>query len=185
MTRRIAVLAALCTLIAAPSPGRATQPATGQPLEILGLLTEVPASWQREPPASAMRLAQFRLPGEPHAMLVVYFFGAGQGGSVGQNIARWSSQFSAPGGIPVTPRVRVLSDASPRVTLVDLEGTYRRGVGSASAAQALPGQALLAAIVEAPKGTAFVQLWGASATVRMHQAAFEASLHGLAPSRAR
>ncbi len=171
-------LAALALSFAAAAAAQDGRPR----LEVLGYSGPVPASWQREQPSSSMRLAQFRLPGEPEAHLVVYFFGAGQGGTVEMNVARWSAQFSGPGGAAVTPEVHVRRDADPRVTLVRLAGDYRRGVGAASGAASLPDHVLLAAIIETPRGTAFVQLYGPRATVQRHDEAFGAFLDGLAPS---
>ena len=80
-------LASLALALAAAAAAQDGQPR----LEVLGYSGPVPASWQREQPSSSMRLAQFRLPGEPEAHLVVYFFGAGQGGTVEMNVARWSA----------------------------------------------------------------------------------------------
>jgi hypothetical protein len=178
--RRSALAFALLMLVALVSVATAQASAR---LEFLGLAGPIPGTWQSEAPASSMRLAQFRLPGDPHAQLVVYYFGQGQGGSAELNIARWASQFSTAEGNTVQPVVRLVRDAGPRVTLVRLHGTYRRGVGAAAGAVARPDQTLLAAIVETPRGNAFVQVFGERATVDLHDEAFEAFLFALGPAR--
>jgi len=129
-----------------------------------------------------MRLAQFRLPGEPPAHLVVYFFGVGQGGTVDMNVARWTAQFTRPDGAAVRPEMNVRREAGPRITLVRLDGDYRRGIGAAAGAPPLRDHVLLAAVIETPHGTAFAQLYGPRATVQSHHDAFTAFLDGLEPS---
>src|SRR2546423_9790738 len=57
---------------------------------------KTPNGWSRETPSPGMRFAQYQLPAaegdaEP-ASLVVYYFGAGQGGSVQANLDRWTGQ---------------------------------------------------------------------------------------------
>jgi len=58
--------------------------------------------WVKEQTTSSMRVAQYKLPkteGDPEdALLVLYFFGATQGGAVQANIDRWISQMQQPDG---------------------------------------------------------------------------------------
>src|SRR6266498_194360 len=77
---------------------RGSAPTTAQsPVSPAGeLLVKGPEGWITEHPTSSMRVAQYKLPkvesdGED-ATLVVYYFGAGQGGSVQANIERWIGQ---------------------------------------------------------------------------------------------
>ncbi len=124
--------------------------------ERIGLLrysVPVPAHWQPQTRASNFRLAQFRVPAAPGATdgeAVVFHFGAGQGGSAAANIARWSSQFTSADGKPVTPKRETFSVGGLPVTVVDLSGTYARGVGGIDGAPK-PNQKLVAALVEAPE----------------------------------
>ena len=71
--------------------------AQGAPLRVLGYATTVPSTWIARPAASTMRLAEYTVGTgtPPGAQVVVYFFGQGQGGAVGPNMARWKAQFSA------------------------------------------------------------------------------------------
>src|ERR1051326_7516973 len=57
---------------------------------------KAPDTWTTEKPASNMRVAQYKLPkadGDPEdASLVLYYFGASQGGGTQANIDRWIGQ---------------------------------------------------------------------------------------------
>jgi hypothetical protein len=51
------------------------------------------------------------------------------------------------------------------LTIAEYSGTYRRGIGAGSADSVRAGQMLIATIVETPRGTMFVQLFGPAAGV--------------------
>ena len=79
-----------------PVASQSVQNASGE------LRFKVPEGWTSEKPTSDMRLAQYKLPkaagdGED-ALLVVYYFGQGQGGSPQANIDRWINQMKQPDG---------------------------------------------------------------------------------------
>lgn len=143
----------------------------------------VAAHWQAQPPASNFRLAQFRVPAAPGASdgeVVVFHFGAGQGGSAAANIARWSSQFTGADGKPVSPKGEAFSVGALPATLVELSGSYARGVGGINSAPK-PQQMLLAAVVEAPEGNVIFQLHGDRATVEANRRAFVEMVKGWKP----
>jgi hypothetical protein len=165
--RRIALAAA----IAAALPGTAGAQA---PATFLGYRTTVPSGWVSAPSTSTMRLAQYTIAPRgttAGADVVVYFFGKGQGGDVGANLARWKSQFSTPDGSPVYEQVSHVPEAHFPITVAEYRGTYARGTGAGDAAAARPGQSLIAAIVETPNGTLFVQLYGPTASVTAQRSA--------------
>ena len=142
-------------------------------VELLGYHTTFPNSWSRKAPASSSRLAQFVIHGadaSSDAEVVVFFFGATQGGNVDANVARWRSQFSTPDGSPVPETITRDSSGAFPATIAEFRGTYRRGVGAGSADSVRTGQTLVATIVETPHGTLFVQLFGPTATVAAHRA---------------
>src|ERR1700682_1549116 len=91
---------------------------------------QVPEGWVTEKPSSSMRAAQYKLPkadGDPEdASLVLYFFGAGQGGSVSDNIDRWVGQMQQPDGSSSKDKARTntLTVNGLKVTMVDVSGTY-------------------------------------------------------------
>jgi hypothetical protein len=164
----IAHFVAASTAIAAPT---AHAQAT---LTLLDYRTTVPAGWAARAPASTMRLAEYNLLPDPQgtAEVVVYFFGQGQGGNVDANLARWKDQFSTSDGSPVTVRVTRETSGPFPLTFAEYRGNYRRGIGTGSADSVRTGQTLIAGIVETPRGTLFIQLFGNSARVAQEKAAF-------------
>lgn len=149
-----------------------------------GLAFGLPPRWTAVeiPPAQrAMRKAMLRLPaaaGAPDdAELVVYFFGAGQGGTVEANLTRWCGQFEVAGGGNPRDAAKVASRTvnGLRVTTVDLAGTYVAAVmpGAAEKHQK-PGYRMLAAIVETAVGPFFLKCVGPDATLAAESAAFDA-----------
>jgi len=63
-----------------------------------------------------------------NATFVVYYFGAGQGGSNAANIERWQSQFTTADGGPVEPVITTSKAGDVPVTLVELRGSYARSL---------------------------------------------------------
>ena len=152
----------------------------------LSFTAPIPDTWVAEQPTSSMRLLQYQVPGpsaaEP-APFVVYFFGAGQGGSVDANIARWQSQFTSADGGPVEPRIERFTVGDMPVTLVELRGTYARSVGMGPGSEARSAQTLLAAVVETNAGSLYVQLHGAADVVEAGRKGFDAFVRGITPAQ--
>lgn len=152
-------------------------------VSLLRYSVPVPAHWQPQPPASSFRLAQFLVPsaaGAAAGEAVVFHFGAGQGGSAAANIARWTSQFTGADGKPVSPKGESFSVGGLRATLVELSGSYARGVGGVNSAPKA-NQMLLAAVVEAAEGNVIFQLHGDRATVEANRRAFIGMVKGWKP----
>jgi hypothetical protein len=144
-----------------------------QSVTFLDITSSVPADWVASEPSSGMRLLQFTVPADDAgeaAQLVVYYFGPGQGGSLDANVGRWSSQFAADDG-PVEPVITPLEGELP-ATLVELTGSYARGVGIGPTGDALPNRTLLAGVVETPQGNLYPQLHGPAEVVAKHRADF-------------
>ena len=133
---------------------------------------KAPDAWTTEKPASNMRVAQYKLPkadGDPEdASLVIYYFGAGQGGNVQANIDRWINQMQQSDGSASKDRAKTdnLAVNGLKVSTVDVSGTYT--------AEMAPGSGdrhnnanyrLRAAVIETPKGNYFVKLVGPTNTV--------------------
>lgn len=145
-----------------------------------------PDAWRRRQPRNSMRLAEFTLPPDPGATdtaeVVVYFFGAGQGGDVEANVERWRMQFTDEDGSHPDPAVEPVADAFHPTTLVEMSGRYARGMGMGSSPEdARADQVLLAAVVEAPAGNLYVQMYGPSAVVRAQRDAFVRFVRGIRP----
>lgn len=144
-------------------------------VNLLGYHARVPRGWESRAPSSTSRLAQFILAGSDSANaaeVVVYFFGPAQGGNVEANLARWRGQFSMPDGSPVSEKVTRDSSGAFPITIAEFRGTYRRGIGTGMADSVRTGQALVAAIAETPRGTMFIQLFGAASRVAREREPF-------------
>lgn len=130
------------------------QPRSGE--VIIGQLgATVPEDWQEEPPASSMRIAQYRLfaANGTDAVLAIT---SGIGGSVQANINRWYGQFEDPFGKDTTFNNNDLS-----ITFVDIRGRFL----GMQAERGQDNYQMLAAIVEAPDGAYFFKLTGPQETV--------------------
>ncbi len=145
---------------------QSSAPAAGE------LKYKAPDVWVKEQTTSTMRVAQYKLPkaeGDPEdALLVIYFFGATQGGAVQANIDRWISQMQQPDGSSSKDRAKTETSTvnGLKVTSVDVAGTY-----TAEMAPGTPSQRhddsyrMRAAVIETPKGNYFLKLVGPAKTM--------------------
>jgi len=172
------LVATLLTSLACDSRGAASvansqsnaaqysSPATGE------LRYKAPDGWVKEQTTSSMRVAQYKLPkseGDTEdALLVLYYFGATQGGAVQANIDRWISQMQQPDGSASKDKAKTETSTvnGLKVTSVDVSGTY-----TAEMAPGSPGQRndanyrMRAAVIETPKGNYFLKLVGPAKTM--------------------
>jgi hypothetical protein len=161
----------------AAAPGR---------IDVGGLTAMPPVGWEQLTPSSSMRLAEFRLPGQPmgsgDATLAIFYFGRGQGGSLENNIDRWYGQFDQPDGGSTKESSRRWQDTvyGMPVTMVDIAGTFTAGMGSgARADEPAAGYRMLGAIVESGKGPFFFKLIGPKATVSHWNPSFTAFISSI------
>jgi hypothetical protein len=156
-------------------------PAAEQGQGAAALMWAAPKTWAGEKPSSAMRRAQYRVPGPGgDGECVVFYFGPGQGGDPKSNAARWASQFVQPDGSPPESRMKTASfeaGGSPGL-LVEVTGTYAGGMGGA-VAEPKPGYMLLGAIIEGPDANWFFKLTGPKKTVLAQRTAFEQMVRGV------
>lgn len=138
-----------------------------------GIEWTVPAPWSAGA-AGPMRVATYALPPTTASgECAVFFFGAGQGGSVEANVERWSKQFE---GAPAPAR-SLATVAGLRVTKVEIGGAYLAPGGPMMQSTGKrPGYRLLGAIIEAPAGNVFFKLTGPAATVAAAKKDFETLL---------
>jgi hypothetical protein len=179
--RRDAIKTAVCALLLVMSAAAAAE---GQAVQFLGMHSQLPVAWVPEKPVSGMRVLQDKVPGadgKDEAQFVMYYFGPSQGGSLEANIARWKSQFSRPEGGSVEPVVTKVEGAQMAATLVELRGSYARGMGMGQEGEVVPDQMLLAAVVETPKGALYPQLHGSADLVAKEKNAFVAFIKGIQP----
>src|SRR6185295_4436937 len=121
---------------------------------------KVPAGWTVEKSTSEMRLAQYKLPkaeGDAEdALLILYYFGQGQGGTPEANIERWVNQVKQPDGSASKDKAKTetMIVNGLQVSTVDVLGNYSGGMSQDS----VPKDSksifrLRGAIIETPKGS--------------------------------
>jgi len=152
------------------------------PSQAAGVAWTVPAGWEAEP-ARQMRIGTYRIHaivGDPEdAECAVYFFGAGQGGTVEANLERWAHQFTSPDGQSPSPpaKMELHVVAGLKVSTLAVSGTYL-GAGGMSGQQEVkkPNFRMRAAIIEAPQGLVFFKLTGPLNTVAAAEGDFNSLL---------
>jgi photosystem II stability/assembly factor-like uncharacterized protein len=145
---------------------------TQSPNAAAELRFKVPDGWVVEKPTSNMRVAQYKLPkvmgDADDGLLVLYYFGQGQGGTPQANIDRWIDQMKQPDGSSSKDKARTETFTANglKVDTVDLLGNYSGGMSPDSAPQNSKAiYRLRAAIIDTPKGSYFVKLTGPEKTV--------------------
>src|SRR5205807_125202 len=133
---------------------------------------KAPDGWVTEKASSSMRVAQYKLPkaegDNDDASLVLYYFGATQGGTAQANIDRWISQMKQADGSSSKDKAKTETTTinGLRVTTVDVTGTYTAEMAPGSGSfHNDTNYRLRAAVLETPKGNYFVKLAGPSKTV--------------------
>src|ERR1044072_762134 len=167
----------------AQAPAASSQAPRNAPGE---LRSKVPDGWTTEKPTSDMRFAQYKLPkaegDDQDALLVVYYFGPGQGGSAQANIDRWVEQMKQPAGSSSKDKAKTgtMTVNGLQVTTRHLLGNYSGGMSADSApADKKAIYRLRGAIVETPKGSYFIKLTGPEKTVGHWDQAYTAYLNSL------
>jgi hypothetical protein len=178
--RKFLILTSVATSVALCSMGALAESAAG-------LHWTAPAGWKTQG-AQPMRAATYtvapaigdRAGGE----CAVYFFGAGQGGSVEANVERWKGQFRGPGGKPAVAQVVTRKIRGLTITTIDTSGEYS-GMGGplGGSEQAVPGYRLLGAIIEGPEGNIFVKFTGPAKTMAANRQKFEQLLASFQPDK--
>jgi hypothetical protein len=164
------------SIVTPPPPGAGTGAAA--------ITWVVPEGWVEETPSSAMRRAQYRIPGADgggDAECVVFYFGPGQGGDPMSNAERWASQFAQVDGSDALKTKQIDVGGIPVLT-VEVAGTYSGGramMGGPS--QNLPGFMLLGAIAQGGDANWFFKATGPGSTMLAAKADFDAMIASLAP----
>jgi hypothetical protein len=160
---------ATAPIVQPPPPGAGTGTAA--------LTWTAPAGWVAEAPDSAMRKAQYRVPGEAgDAECIVFYFGPGEGGDPAANAQRWANQVTLPDGRPGSAGMKVdgrkVGDID--VIVVEVGGTHQGGFRTQQPPPPpKPDQLLLAAIAHGPDANWFFKLIGPTETVESQRAAFD------------
>ena len=136
----------------------------------------VPAGWISVAPSSPMRKAELRVPGPEgtgaagEAVVTVFHFGPGQGGTVQQNVDRWFGQFDGDIDAKGAATAKETIGTVP-VTFARARGTFQSGMPG-QATTPLEGQALLGTILENPNGDVYLKMTGPAPTVEKAEPAF-------------
>jgi hypothetical protein len=161
----------------------ATAPAVklGAEVQAPKLTFNLPADWDRGEPSSQMRVAQASIPGEGGAgELAVFHFGAGQGGGVDANIARWIAQMEMPEG--AVPKRDTFAVGPYKVTWVDVSGTLKASQMGMGPKTDQSNYRLFGAVIEGPGGPWFFKATGPDKTMAAQRDAFLAMLHSARPN---
>jgi hypothetical protein len=141
----------------------------------------VPEGWKQVPPPSPMRKAQIEIARGPEKAEVTFFhFGADQGGSTADNVARWFAQFP---GSEDKRKTETVQAGSVKITFAVTEGTFSSGMPGGPT-MPMTGYALCGAILEAPDGSVFVKMTGPEAVVKTSTEAFKKMVSDAAKSAA-
>ena len=166
----------------APPPGLPPVPegaGTGE----AALAWTAPSGWISEKPASAMRRAQYKVPGSAgDGECVVFYFGPGQGGDPMANAKRWSDQFALADGSPAESAMKTseIVVGGLKVFVVEVAGTYKGGMTMTPApAEPKPGYRLLGAVAPGPDANWYFKFTGPDATVVAQRDAFMSMVKSL------
>jgi hypothetical protein len=137
--------------------------APAEPVKVGALSFTVPEGWKTVTPSSAMRKAQLEIgQGSDKAEVTFFQFGAGQGGSVAENVARWFGQFP---GSEDKRKTETVQAGSVKITYATTEGTFSSGMPGGPTTP-MTGYALCGAIVESPEGSVFIKMTGPTSVVK-------------------
>jgi hypothetical protein len=158
--------------------------AAGTPVTIDGLTSTAPASW-KEGPSTQMRFKQFTIPAAPgdkhDAELVVFFFGAGQGGGTDANLTRWKGMFEPPAGkkIEDVAKTETIKVSGVDVTLLDIKGTYKfKPMPMAPQEELRPDHRMIGVVFASPQGPYFMRFVGPEKTIAKNKKDFDKWLRG-------
>jgi hypothetical protein len=144
--------------------------APAEPVKVGAFTFAVPEGWKTVTPSSAMRKAQLEIgQGSDKAEVTFFQFGAGQGGSVAENVARWFAQFS---GGEDKRKTETVQAGSVKITYATTEGTFSSGMPGGPTTP-MNGYALCGAIVESPEGSVFIKMTGPTSVVKSSTEAFK------------
>ncbi len=146
-------------------------------------------AWHVDPPlvphatTSAMRAAEYVVSDHPEATLAVFHFGAGEGGSVDDNVNRWVDQFTQADGRSSRDAASITTRevGGMPVTLIDVSGSFS-GMRGSEATVTAEDQRMLGAIVEGPEGLVFFKLTGPADIVESASHSFDEMIASIHPA---
>lgn len=149
---------------ASTTPGANTPPADDTP----ALKWNLPPGWT-EKPASAMRQANFQVPGDPKAECYMTMLG-GEGGGLAANLNRWRTQMHQPAyTADELAKLPTLELFGRPATFVDISGDFT----GMNATEKLTGQRLVGLALVEPGGSVFLKMTGPANVVGDQLEAFK------------
>jgi hypothetical protein len=157
----------------------------GALVELDGLKSRTPASWQEKPVSPIQkqggRLHHFVLPKGGDAKYdteVFVFFLGGQGGSVKQNMSRWQGMFIPPQGksIDDVTKIEEAKAGEVPVTFVELHGTYKFKKAPFvpdEQAEKRPNHRMVMVYFDSKNGPYYFRLVGPEKSVEQHRKSFD------------
>jgi hypothetical protein len=146
------------------------------------LALKAPAGWVKKQPKINFIEAEFEIPVAEGDEIPGRLTAMGAGGSIEQNIERWTGQFVA-GEEPVKPKVEKKTIAGSTVHLVDLAGTYKdmpSGPFAGGKTTLRENYRMLGAIIATKEdGNYFLKLYGPKATITENEKGFHAMIESL------
>ena len=157
---------ALSVFIAVALPGLVR----AETIKVEAFTFAVPEGWRSVTPSSPMRKAQLEIARGPEKAEVTFFhFGADQGGTAEENVARWYAQFPGSEKNRITEHAQV---GPVKITFAMTEGTFSSGMPGGPTTP-MEGYALCGAILESASGNVFVKMTGPNAVVKASTEAFK------------
>jgi hypothetical protein len=137
-----------------------------------------------EEPSNKFRAYQFSVPGDGgKAELVIFFFGAGSGGSAADNIKRWKGFFQPPEGktIDEVSKVETKKIGAVEATYLDVRGTYlfkNPPFDPNAKVERRPDYRRFGVVFGSKNGPYFITLTGPAKTMEQQKKAFDNWLQG-------
>ena len=139
----------------------------------------VPEGWKSVTPSSPMRKAQLEVARGPEKAEVTFFhFGADQGGTAEDNVARWYAQFPDSEKNRITEHMQI---GPVKITFAMTDGTFSSGMPGGPTTP-MENYALCGAILESAAGNVFVKMTGPNAVVKASTEAFKKMVSDAAKS---
>ena len=140
-----------------------------------------PAAWKQQEPKSRILTHEFSAPAAEGDTLPGRTTVMSAGGSVEDNISRWYTQFTQPGGGSTKEKAKVekRTIAGQEVHLVDLSGTYKDQAGPFAPAVDRENFRMLAAIIVTEQANFFIKFYGPRRTIGENEKAFNGMIESL------
>ena len=129
-----------------------------------------PLNWRQ--PSRPMRNGEYVVGEGDDAPVMTVFHFPGMGGSLEDNVQRWTGQFRQADGSPSEATVNTRTIGGFEVTTIDTRGTFSSAMPMGGNAGPQEDQRLLGAIVQGPNGPIFFKLVGDADKVSSASEAF-------------